>query len=94
MVEYIEREAALDASDVYETFDGDDEIYFQYVPIEAIKELPAADVQPVRHGDIASVGAEIGVDPFLHPSLRGEGKRGRQRALISRPHQSLPARSA
>ena len=47
MVEYIEREAALNASDVYETFDGDDEIYFQYVPIEAIKELPAADVVPV-----------------------------------------------
>lgn len=49
--EYISREAvlALAESEEYLTPDGD-EIYHEYIPVSAVKRIPAADVRPVRSG--------------------------------------------
>lgn len=48
MAEYIEREAALALaeSEEYLTPDGD-EIYHEYIPVSAVKSIPAANVRPV-----------------------------------------------
>lgn len=43
MSDYISREAAIEKAE----YDGN---YRLVVPVEAIKGLPAADVEPVRHG--------------------------------------------
>lgn len=53
MAEYIEREAALALaeSEEYLTPDGD-EIYHEYIPVSAVKSIPAADVRPVVRGHI------------------------------------------
>ena len=52
MAEYIEREAALALaeSEEYLTPDGD-EIYHEYIPVSAVKSIPAADVRPVVRGE-------------------------------------------
>jgi hypothetical protein len=44
MSDYISREAMLEKAE----YDGN---YRLVVPVEAIKGLPAADVEPVRHGN-------------------------------------------
>ena len=46
--DYISREAtlALAESEEYITPDGD-EIYHEYIPVSAVKSIPAADVRPV-----------------------------------------------
>ena len=45
MSDYISREAVLEKAE----YDGN---YRLVVPVEAIKGLPAADVEPVRHGEM------------------------------------------
>ena len=45
MSDYISREAMLEKAE----YDGN---YRLVVPVEAIKGLPAADVEPVRHGEM------------------------------------------
>lgn len=49
MAEYIEREAVLALADDFEMMlaDGTDEIFFEYIPIDKVRSLPAASVRPV-----------------------------------------------
>ena len=50
MAEYIEREKVLALADDFELQLPDDEIFFSYIPIGAVRKLPAADVRPVKRG--------------------------------------------
>lgn len=49
MTEYIEREAVLALAEDYEEVidDGADEIFFEYIPVDKVRFLHAADVRPV-----------------------------------------------
>lgn len=50
MAEYIEREAVLNLADDFELTLEDDEIFFEFISPHKVKELPAADVAPIRRG--------------------------------------------
>lgn len=59
MAEYIEREKVLALSEDFEAliYDGADEIFFEYIPIDKVKTLPAADVLP--RDEAITMGAEL-----------------------------------
>lgn len=50
MAEYIKREAALEESVELYHWCGYEDRYGDFVPVDAIQRIPAADVAPVRHG--------------------------------------------
>ena len=51
MAEYISREEVLSLEDDFELQLDDDEIFFSYIPVKAVRDIPAADVAPVRRGE-------------------------------------------
>lgn len=52
MTEYIKREAVLALAEDYEEVidDGADEIFFEYIPVDKVRSIPADDVRPVVRG--------------------------------------------
>ena len=50
MAEYIKREAALEESVELYHWCGYEDRYGDFVPVDAIQRIPAADVAPIRHG--------------------------------------------
>lgn len=51
MKEYVEREAILNEQTEVYYWDGLNNNYGDFVSVEAIHSIPAADVEPVRHGE-------------------------------------------
>ena len=66
MAEYIEREAVLALAEDYEEVigDGADKIFFEYIPVDKVRSLPAADVRPVVRGRWKYRGQKVIDDLF------------------------------